>query len=297
MPVDHAIEIDSLTKAYRSNKVLDGASLRVDRGKIVAVLGENGAGKTTTIRTLMGFVRPDAGSVKVFGLDVRKHTNDIRRRVGYVSDHPALYEWMTVKEMGWFCAAFYDGAFGDRFEELMAEFDVSLKQRIECLSRGQKARVALSLALAAEPELLIMDEPTSGLDPIVRREFLEKIRQFAVGNRSVLLASHQVEDVERVADAVAILRPNGKFLSASVDELKQQIRELSFAGAKPEFLDGLVVLSESEADGRTKLIVEKPSAEQIASLRNTAGVTNFEEREPGLEEVYFAVLRGSAATN
>lgn len=290
MTTDETIALKSVSKKYRSNQVLNEANLVVKRGQVVALLGENGAGKTTTIRSLMGFLKVDSGTLEVFGLNPWKHANDVRRRVGYVSDDPALYDWMTVTEMGWFCAGFYDAAFGDRFEQLMNEFEVPLKQRIGTLSRGQKARIALSLALAAEPELLILDEPTSGLDPLVRRQFLERISEFASRERSVLLASHEVEDVERIADVVAILQPNGQFLTAPTKEFKKMIREISFDGDRDTAVSKIPTenfVNCVHEDGRAVAIVRNFDSAAAEAL----GVDGLQERELSIEEIFLAVMK------
>ncbi len=146
---------------------------------------------------------------------------EIRRAIGYVSDSPALYEWMTAGEIGWFTSAFYDDAFPNRYLELLAEFDVPSTIRIKSLSRGQRAKVALALATAHDPQLLILDEPTSGLDPMVRRQFLESMVDRAALGRTVLLSSHQINEVERVADWIAILHQGELKLVQPLDVLKQ----------------------------------------------------------------------------
>ena len=129
-----------------------------------------------------------------------------RRRVGYVPDQPALYDWMTVEEAGWFVAGFYPLGFQRHYNELIEHFELPPDRKIKELSKGMRAKVSLSLAMGHKPELLILDEPTSGLDPLVRREFLESMVDIAGQGRTVLLASHQIAEVERVADVVAIVR-------------------------------------------------------------------------------------------
>ncbi len=196
-------------------------------GTVCALLGENGAGKTTAIRTLLGLNHADEGRATVLGLDSASQGQQIRSRVGYVPERPTLYEWMSVTEIGWFTAGFYPSGFYERYLKLAAGYQLPLKRKIKSLSKGMRAKVSLSLAMAHEPELLILDEPTSGLDTLVRREFLEGMVDIAAAGRTVLLSSHQIGEVERVADTVAILRSGQLILVEKLETLKDQVRELN----------------------------------------------------------------------
>ena len=220
-------ELKNVTKQFGRQVALDNVSLAGERGTVVALLGENGAGKTTALRILLGLLEPDGGSGRVFGLDSWIHGREIRRRVGYVPDRPTLYEWMTVDEIGWYCGGFYDKSFVKNYRRMICEFDLPLKKRISTMSRGMKAKVGLALSIAHDPELLIMDEPTSGLDPIVRREFLESMVDVAATDRTVLLSSHQIPEVERVADVVCILKHGQLEVIERLDELKDSLSELT----------------------------------------------------------------------
>ena len=159
---------------FRGCEALQGVDLNIESGSVFSLLGENGAGKTTLIRILTGFQRPSSGTVRVLGLDPITDALEIRRRIGYVSDSPALYEWMRVDEIGWFASSFYPDGFLKNYRDMLAQYDLPTNRKIKHLSKGQRAKVALALAVAHDPELLILDEPTSGLDPLVRRDFLGK---------------------------------------------------------------------------------------------------------------------------
>ena len=176
----HAIQIENLTKRYGRQTALNHVSLEVPTGVVFALLGENGAGKSTAIKLMLGLSTPDDGRAEVLGLDSAKSGVEIRRRIGYVSERPTLYEWMTVAEIGWFTAGFYSDTFEDGYRKLVDQFQLPPKKKLTELSKGTRAKVSLALAMAHDPELLILDEPTSGLDTLVRREFLERDRKSVV---------------------------------------------------------------------------------------------------------------------
>ncbi|HEX8200771.1 MAG TPA: ATP-binding cassette domain-containing protein, partial [Isosphaeraceae bacterium] len=221
-----AIRVEGLTKRFRDQVAVDGLTLEVPVGAVFGLLGENGAGKTTTIQILLGLVAADAGHVATLGLDPARRGLEVRRRVGYVPEQPALYDWMTVAEIGWFAGGFHAdpqegaGPYRRRFTALAEGFGVPTGRRLRHLSKGGRAKVALALALASEPELLILDEPTSGLDVLVRREFLESLVDLAGQGRTVLLSSHQIAEVERVASHVALLHQGRLILAEPLETLR-----------------------------------------------------------------------------
>src|SRR5258708_6067835 len=219
------LRLAKITKRYRDQLALDDVSLEVPPGVVVALLGENGAGKTTTLRILLGLTQADSGEAEVLKLDSRTQGEEIRRRVGYVPERPTLYEWMTIAEIGWFAAGFYPSGYLAKYRELVQQFELPADRKVKELSKGMRAKVALALGMAHEPELLILDEPTSGLDPLVRREFLESMVDVAAAGRTVLLSSHQIGEVERGADIIAILK-QGKLLAVErLDDLNNQTPE------------------------------------------------------------------------
>lgn len=289
-----AIQLRNVTKQFGSYRALDSLSLEVPAGSVFALLGENGAGKTTTIRTLLGLITPDQGQATVLGLDSTRQGHQVRSRVGYVAERPTLYEWMTVGESGWFTAGFYPDGFYNRFLKLAAHYQLPLARKIKHLSKGMRAKVALSLALAHEPELLILDEPTSGLDTLVRREFLEGMVDIAAAGRTVLLSSHQIGEVERVADYVAILNAGRLVLLDRLDALKDEIRELNItlAGAAPPPASvGGELLSERRHHHQWQLLVRGLDETAIDNLRVANWVGELGVRTPSLEEIFVAYLK------
>lgn len=288
------IRLNGVSKRFGSVKALDDVSLQIQPGTVCAVLGANGAGKSTAIRLLLGFEQPEKGDIKVLDMNPKTHALEIRSRVGYVSDAPPLYEWMTVEEIGWFAAGFYPTGYQTEYDKLTKRFDLDRSQKIKGLSKGTRAKVALSLAMAHRPQLLIMDEPTSGLDPLVRREFLESMIDVAAEGRSVLLSSHQVGEVDRVADDVIVLM-NGKVVAHErLDELKQSVTEVALslpsANATPPAMPGTVVAH--VAWGHEHIwLVRQLDAGRLADLCRSQELPQAIVRKPSLEEILLTLLR------
>jgi ABC-2 type transport system ATP-binding protein len=290
--MEPVIRLASVTKCFGSQAALDAVSLDVPPGVVFALLGENGAGKTTAIRLMLGLTDPTEGQVRVLGLDATTQAQTVRSRVGYVAERPTLYEWMTVSEIGWFTSGFYPAGFLPRYLGLVEDYKLPLKRKIKSLSKGIRAKVSLALALAHEPELLILDEPTSGLDTLVRREFLEGMVDIAAAGRTVFLSSHQIGEVERVADIVAILRSGRLLLVDRLDDLKDQIRELSITladGAAPPATAGQILRARHHRH-QWQFMVRGAGQAAIDALRSHPGVEELGVRTPSLEEIFVAYL-------
>lgn len=291
------IRLQNVVKRFGNQTALDDVSFEVPEGVVFALLGENGAGKSTTIRILLGQVEPDAGTSAVLGLDSQRNSLDIRRRVGIVSERPALYEWMTVEQTGWFAAGFHGPEFFNSFQRAVGHFALPSGKKIKQLSKGMRAKVALALALANDPELLILDEPTSGLDTLVRREFLESMVDRAAQGKTVFLSSHQIQEVERVADYVAILC-HGKLIAVErLEKLKAETHELTVTlsdpAAHPVVLDGELLRQRRRAR-QWQILVRGDEQTMAGQLRNSSGVDSVESRTPSLEEIFVAYMsRGS----
>ena len=301
--IESVIQIEGLTKRYGSQKALDGLSLTVPEGSVFGLLGENGAGKTTTIQTLLGLVRPDAGKVSVFGLDPVRRGLEVRRNTGYVPEVPVLYDWMTVAEIGWFAAGFHldshgtTAAYQHRYIELTRSFELPPTKKIKALSKGMRAKVSLSLALASDPALLILDEPTSGLDLLVRREFLESMVDLAGAGRTVVLSSHQISEVERVASHVALVHGGKLILAQPLDELKAQtfLLSVTFASrdhpAVPPPGRSLELIDAADAARQAQWLVRAADRSECEVIRALPGVAELEIETPTLEEIYIGYMR------
>lgn len=287
------IALDGVTKRFGSQVALAGVTFDVPPGVVFALLGENGAGKTTAIRILLGLADADAGTARVLDLDSRRQGLEIRRRVGYLPERPTLYDWMTVSEIGWFTAGFFGNGFHEAYLKLADGFQLPRRRRLRHLSKGMRAKVALSLAMAHRPDLLVLDEPTSGLDTMVRREFLESMVDVAAEGRTVLLSSHQIGEVERVADIVAIIRRGHVLLVQPLDELKGETRELTITMAEgavePPVLAGELT---RQRHRRQWLVLARGVTEaRLDALRADAGIVALETRTPALEEIFVAHMR------
>jgi ABC-2 type transport system ATP-binding protein len=295
-----AIRIDGLVKGFRGVRAVDGLTLDVPEGAVFGLLGENGAGKTTTLQVLMGLLAPDGGCVSVLGLDPARDGLAVRRRVGYVPEVPALYDWMTPAEIGWFAAGFKAevAAFQTRFGELLRGFNLPPDRKIKTLSKGMRAKVSLSLALAADPELLILDEPTSGLDVMVRREFLESMIDLAGSGRTVLLSSHQLSEVERVASHVALMHGGKLLLAEPLDQLRARtfLLALTFSArehllAPPAHLP-IELIDSSDTPRQAHWLVRARDRAACDLVRGLPGVESLEIQTPNLEEIYIGYMRG-----
>lgn len=287
-------ELNKVTKTFGAQKALDNVTLRGEPGTVIALLGENGAGKTTAIRILLGLLEPDGGHGRVFGLDSYENGQEVRRRVGYVPDKPTLYEWMTVDEIGWFSAGFYTTDFVSSYRQLISRFEVPLNKKISTLSKGMKAKVGLALGMAHEPDLLVLDEPTSGLDPIVRREFMESMVDVAASGRTVLLSSHQIQEVERVADVVAILRKGKLEVIERLEDLRSTTRELTVTvrnGSTVIPNPPGVVIHRLQQDRQWRMLVRHLDETQMDAFREGDNVGPVEVRAPSLEEIYVGYMR------
>jgi len=293
-------EFRKVSRSFGAQRVLNDVSFVGAPGSVIALLGENGAGKTTTIRILLGLLEPDGGSARVFGLDSWEHGDAIRRRIGYVPDRPALYDWMTVDEIGWFCAGFYSREFVPTYRRLVTQFGLPLGKKIGTMSKGMKAKVNLALATAHEPELLIMDEPTSGLDPIVRREFMESMIDVAAQGRTVFLSSHQIPEVERVADVIAIIKNGAMAVWEPMEELKQRTRLLSCnvvnGTTTAPSLPGQVVHAERH-DRQWRFLIRDLNEDRLDVLRSNEHFTAIDLRQPTLEEIYVGFMQGNVQTD
>lgn len=284
-----AIQIDGVTRQFASKRALDNVSLTVPRGVVFGLVGENGAGKTTLIKHILGLLRPQAGSVRVFGLDPVAEPAQALAQIGYLSENRDLPAWMRIDELLRYTRAFYK-SWDDRYaEELRAQFGLNNSARVRNLSRGETARAGLMLALAHRPPLLVLDEPSSGLDPVVRRDILEAIiRTVAEEGRTVLFSSHLLEEVERVSDHLAMMH-NGKLvLCGTLEDIKAAHRRIVVRFdsplARPPVLEG--ALSVTGAAHEWTVVCNGIGNVTTAAARLGGKIVS--EHAPSLDEIFVA---------
>jgi ABC-2 type transport system ATP-binding protein len=295
--VSAVIETKGLTKLFGGRAGIYKLDLSVPAGSVFALLGDNGAGKSTTIKLLTGLLPPDAGSATVLGRDCWKAAAELRHEVGYVPERPKFYDWMSVDQIGWFTSGFHKPGFLASYRERIERFQLDPRAKLRNLSKGEYAKVGLALALAPNPEVLILDEPTSGLDLLVRREFLRSIVDLAAEGRTILISSHQISEVERVATHVAFISHGKLLMTAPVEELRERIvrYRLRYEGQPPD-PERLGTVLERNGSGKLwQAVVRDPDFGEVASLRNAAGISDFEETPLTLEETYCTLLGGKEA--
>jgi ABC-2 type transport system ATP-binding protein len=289
-PREAVVRIESLSRLFGAKLALDNVSLTVPRGIVFGLVGANGAGKTTLIKHVLGLLRACSGSVRVFGRDPVADPVGVLAQVGYLSEEPDLPGWMRVEQLLRYTRAFYprwDDAYAER---LRRDFELDPSARIKHLSKGQRARAGLLVALAYRPELLVLDEPSSGLDPIVRRDIMEAIvRAIAEDGRTVLFSSHLLHEVERVADRVAMIHKGRVVFDSALDDVKDTHRWLTlrFAEAqrRPPALAGVLAWDGAGCEW-TALCRGRPG--EVREAAAAAGARVVEERVPSLDEIFVA---------
>jgi ABC-2 type transport system ATP-binding protein len=292
MDTEHVIETRELTKRFGKHLAVDHLNLQVPRGSVFAFLGKNGAGKTTTIRMLLNLLDRTSGEARVLGMEAVKQSLEIKRRVGFVAEGQVMYDWMNVDEIIWFCKGFYPTWDDACAAEMKHKLELPERTKIRDLSRGQQAKLALLLAMAHRPELLILDEPTTGLDVVVRRNFLEGVIELVQEEgRTVFFSSHIVHEVERVADWVGIIDHGRLVCCAPLDELKTHIRRLTLTGDTLVDLAGRIpnVLAVEQAGRQASVIVRDFSGDTLAAA-HALQPARVEVSDLGLEDIFVALV-------
>src|SRR5688572_20908828 len=224
----NVIEIREVSRRFGKKEALSDVSLSVPRGCVFGLVGENGAGKTTLIKHVLGLLKAQVGVVRVFDRDPVEDPVGVLGRIGCLSEDRDLPDWMRVDELLRYMQAFYPTWDESYAEDLRRQFELEPRQKVGTLSRGQRARAGLVTALAHRPDLLVLDEPSSGLDPVVRQDILGAIvRTVAEEGRTVLFSSHLLDEVERVADRVALVHDGRLVMSDGLDNIKAAHRRLT----------------------------------------------------------------------
>lgn len=282
------VSVNRLTRRFDDKVALDDITLQVPCGGVFGLIGGNGAGKTTLIRHLLGMLKAQSGSVRVFGLDPVANPVDVLGRIGYLSEDRDLPNWMRVSELIRYTQAFYPAWDSAYAKELLEAFDLDPKASVRSLSRGQRARAGLLIALAHRPELLVLDEPSSGLDPVVRRDILGSIiRTIADDGRTVFFSSHLLDEVERVADRVAIIHQGRITLAATMDEIKETHRRMTLRFREPmSKAPSLVGTLTIEGGGSEWTYICSGESGQLRHAAEALGAQVVEETSLTLDEIF-----------
>jgi ABC-2 type transport system ATP-binding protein len=282
------IETRSLTKRYGSLAAVDGLSMRVERGSIYGLLGRNGSGKTTTLRMLAGLAEATGGSAKVLGLEAKRDQVAILERTGFVIDK-TLLPWMTGADLVYMNSGFFPKWSHELVHRYAKALEIPMDRKFKKLSQGNKTKLCLLLALAQNPELLILDEPTTGLDPVVTDQLLRVlVEDFANDGRTILMSSHHLSEVERIADWVGIVDKGKLLLEARLDDIRSHYRRLRVVGERlPTTLPEMLV--RTSWVGVTEYVVSAGAEASAAALRSE-GANVLEVLPMNLSEIFLVLV-------
>ncbi|NQV34126.1 MAG: ABC transporter ATP-binding protein [Phycisphaeraceae bacterium] len=294
MMSENAISIKDLCFSYGRKQVLDQVNLDVARGSVFGFLGCNGAGKTTTIQLLLGLFKARSGQCLVGGHDPQADPMTVRQTVGYMAEDQTMYGWMRVDQIVQWSSAFYPTWDADHTADLVKQFDLPMKARVKTLSKGQNTRLALLLALAHKPSIVILDDPTLGLDPIARKAFLRHvITLLQAEGVTVFFSSHLLYEIEPVADTIAIL-DRGRIIKAGpTDQLREDIRRFIVtpkAGSDLGKLDN--VLDVTQQDGQCLVTCEGVDDQTRKTIQGMAD-REVQECALNLDEIFEAYVIGN----
>jgi len=295
MTTNPVIETCDLTKQFGKFEAVSGLNLRVGTGRITGFLGRNGAGKSSTIRMLLGITRASSGSGTILGRPINNPAENCasRRHIAYVAEDKQTYAYMTVAQVIAFTRSFYDDWDLELERQLLQQFELPLQRKVKALSKGMRTKLALLLALSRHSRLLILDEPSEGLDPVSIEELLQALIAAAADGTSVFFSSHQIAEVERVADQVCIIDRGKLVADTSLDQIRQEFRRITigFSTERPpvEFTGDFI--GAVRTDGRQVSMVATRNAEAIVERVHRLGAASVETAPVSLRELFLAVVK------
>lgn len=288
------IEIKGLSKMIEDKYILKEINLKVNKGSIFGLIGPNGAGKSTLIRCLTGIYGLEEGEILYEGQSVYENI-DVKNKIGYVADENNFFSTFKLIDIINYYKLAYKNFDEEKFTELNKEFKMNTKKRFFQLSKGNKMKFAIMMAMCIHPEYLILDEPTSGIDPIFKRKFIEiLLNEVAEKGTTVIISSHNLSNVERICDTVAILN-NGKVTAvSSIDDMKNKIKKLQVAfkaAIKEEELKihGVVKV---ENVGRVYNVVTTDYGAELIDKINSLNPLFVEELDLSLEDIFIYTIEG-----
>ena len=299
-PDEVVVDINALEKTFGSFRALDGLDLHVRRGEVHGFLGPNGAGKSTTIRILLGLVRASGGRATLFGGDPWHDAVRLHRNLAYVPGDVSLWPGMSGGECIDVLASVHGGLPADRRAELIDRFDLDPTKRSDDYSKGNRQKVALVAALAAEVDLLVLDEPTSGLDPLMEKVFQDTVRERTSEGTTVLLSSHILSEVEALGDRVTIIRKGKTVTSGTLSEMRRHTRTSVHAVTKADpveivNLGGVHDLTTTPVDDRFDVTfkVDTDHVDDAIGVVHAAGLHSLTAEPPSLDDLFLSSYYGA----
>jgi ABC-2 type transport system ATP-binding protein len=291
------VETRDLTKRFGDHAALAGLTMTVPRGRIVGFLGRNGSGKTTTIKILLDVIRRTSGEATVLGEPTGSVA--VRRRIGFLGEDKRLYSYMTVREIIAFTRPFFPTWRVETETRLLADFELPLNRKIGALSKGMRTKVGLLLNLCRHAEFLILDEPSEGLDPVMAEQMLQSLVQQAADGTTIFFSSHQVAEVEQIADHIIAIEKGRVLLEGSLDDLRQKFRRihLVFDDPPPPEAFRRDGVEQVIARGRTISILASRNVDEIAALGPLLAAKSVDVQPVGLKELFLEKVKEDHAAS
>ncbi|MFK7817614.1 MAG: ATP-binding cassette domain-containing protein [Planctomycetaceae bacterium] len=287
---DHVVEVRNLSRTFGTTTALDSVSLDVKPGMVYGLVGANGQGKTTLMRHLLGLLRAQEGTVRVFGLEPVRDAVQVLQRIGYLSEHREMPDWMRIDELMRYTAAFHPNWDQGYADELIKTFGLDGSKKLKDLSKGMRAQVGLIAAVSHKPDLLLLDEPSTGLDAVVRKDILnEIIRAVADDGRTAIFSSHLLDEVEQMSDYVLMIDGGKMVLHGTLDELQAQHTVLSVQFDQPREelvqVDGVLSV---ERLGQTWTLTCNGAKGSVQRWAEESGGEVTSSRSASLQEIFVA---------
>ena len=282
------IDAQGLTKSYGATRALDGASFKVEAGRIVGLIGPNGAGKTTALKAVLGLARCDGGTLEVLGLDPFRQRNKLTERVSFIADVAVLPRWLRVQQAIDFVAGVHPRFRRERCEQFLARTTIKRTSRVRELSKGMITQLHLALVMAIDAQLLVLDEPTLGLDILSRKRFYDSLlSDYMDAERTILVTTHQVEEVENILTDLVFIDRGRIVLDLPMDEVATTYAQLVVMPDRAAAARALMPLTERQVLGRHVFLYEgaDPGALKLIG----------EVHQPSISDLFVAKIQGGAA--
>jgi ABC-2 type transport system ATP-binding protein len=298
MSTSCVIETHELTKHYGNFEAVRSLSLQVTGQCITGFLGRNGAGKSTTIKMLLGMTYPTSGTGTVLGRSINdpKANREMRRNVAYVGEDKQLYAYMTVEQLIRFTRSFYPDWQPEVEQRLLKQYQLPRDRKVKALSKGMRTKLALLLALSRRPALLILDEPSEGLDPVSIEELLQALVAAAADDTTVFFSSHQIAEVERIAEHVCIIDHGKLVVDLGLDDMRRDYRRITLGFSKQQSPEKFRIqgIQQVQTNGRQVILFANRNADAIVELARSMEPVSVDVAPIGLREVFLETVKEEA---